>query len=1072
MSEPTTLVAPDGQRFDVPTTEGAAKLRAKGFRDLTDNERKDVELQKKFGEGVLPAIGAAASGAASGLTFGLSDLALAQTPLAEANREIAERNPTAHTVGQVAAVAVPIASGLSAASAAARAAKATTLEGALIAGRVPTATRAADIAASGMTAVGKGAAALGSAVAETGLGKIVGGAVQGAAEGVAFQVGSNVGTAARRDAKLDAETLLAHVGEAAIFGGGVGAAIPAAGKVARWSADKAVAGLEKGMQGLRELGFGAAQAGVDAVEAGAGALARNADDIGAAVAGAGQKAAGFAEKAAGAVVGKADDIGAVAEKGAKLVTDKFDDVLLPKIREGLTKQTERPDIIDDVFATGEKGQALRQELGAQTLTGTREVHAEKLAEAGNAIWKQSIENGPLFDDIALAAKKDAQAAELAGHVMTRETQLSVAKNIATEAGNTFEQLNKFSGPNGAATKFFKDAIDDFVGNAMTKPSPDAIYMGLDRLKQATDKIAKWSQGAALGDSGAAFAAEEARKFRTFAKKMLEDETVWGAAGAVQHEVNAAYSRYRHAFDAFKAQFGMKGPKNVTFEVLDGGKFEKWAREIAGQKGDIRNTVVDELVEAQSELISITDRLAKRVNNEARAATSLPARMGEAGKAGTSIPEATIAEVLKKSRGQADSLAAAKDAAAKAVDRAEVLQQTQNAILSRQGAGVNPLPVQLAQKLGSGVLVGGAVGGVPGAIAGGALSSVLEKYGAITTNPKSAIEFLNTIDKLRGANKEAVSSWIKKTLGETSTEGARGALTKAAEKLDGKTTAEAIRKGAGFVEAQAPKVRGALERGNAATAKKIVEAKEAASRGIESIATRASAGSQGMMQRLLPAVSYADVTTAPPDTWWKNTKTQLVQAQADPQRAIERMQKDVAGIAEAFPDVAEAVTGHQMRVLGYLAERMPRNPRPFVLGDKEWTPDAGELKQFRDLVLVATKPDALLPLVTLGTATRAQVDAVRELWPKKFESTRTTIVQAVEDAAADGKPVSYEARVKLGDLLGVPLDASQLPGFGGWLQAPPPEPAQQQQAPGATVRGNFKLDSKTMMPGSMRASERK
>ena len=40
MSEPKpiTLVAPSGRRVDVPTAEGAASLKANGYRDLNESE--------------------------------------------------------------------------------------------------------------------------------------------------------------------------------------------------------------------------------------------------------------------------------------------------------------------------------------------------------------------------------------------------------------------------------------------------------------------------------------------------------------------------------------------------------------------------------------------------------------------------------------------------------------------------------------------------------------------------------------------------------------------------------------------------------------------------------------------------------------------------------------------------------------------------------------------------------------------------------------------------------------------------------------------------------------------------
>jgi hypothetical protein len=995
--KPTTLVAPDGQRFDVPTPDGVADLKAKGWRELNDGERKDLTLQQKYGEGVLPPVAAAVSGAASALTFGATDAIASGIggDVAEANRELAERNPTAHTVGEVAGIAMPIAGQIAALGTAGKVAKA---------------------AGGAITQVSKGAQALGEGAASVargvGLGKvapIVGAGVQGAAEGVAFQMGHNVGEAARRDAKLDAETLLAHVGEAAYLSGGIAAAIPAAGMAARWSADKAIAGLEQGMQGLRSLGFRAAGLGVDAAEAGAAA-----------------------------VVSRADDIGAAAEKVSTKAGAFSDDVLLPKIREGLTAQTGRPDVIDDVFRAGEEGRALRQKLGSETLTGTREAQSEELGRALNTIWKQTLDNSPLFDDIAIAVKKDLQVAELGASQMSREAQLALSKKIAQEAGATFDRISKY---NPTAAKFFKESIDDFIDRAMVTPSPEAIYMGLDRLKGATDKIGKWAQGAQLGDTGAAFAAEEARRFRTFAKDLLEDSGTWGAAGVVQREANAKLTTYYRAKEQFEKQFAAAKAKGQPVRVLDGGKIKKFARDITGQPGEVRNAVIDDLVDAQTELIAFTEKLSKRAQQQAREALgNAPAVVGSAPpRAGTFTPE-TVADVLSRSTASIDDLARTKATAKSTIDRAEVLQETQSAILSRQGAGVNPLPVDLAQKIGAGALVGGVIGGVPGALVGGSVTSVLQKYGAITTNPKSAIEFLNTIDRLRGADKKRVAEWLRTTLGETADTGVRGKL--------GET-------------------RASIDRGNKETAKRLLAARREAEVNLASMATKLERATPGAMRRLLPAVSYGTVTESDPREWWARTSSTIAAAQADPQKVVERIDRDLAGIADVLPQQTQAIADQALRVLGYLADRMPRNPRPYALGT-EWHPSKADLKAYRDLVLVATKPDALLSLLSTGTASREQVDAVRTLWPAKFEDMRGQIVNAVMTAAADGRPVPYKSRIRLGHLLGVPLDASQEPGYAQWIEQASGGAQEEQQPSG----GALKLDTDRDLPMSARAAERR
>jgi ribosomal protein S16 len=868
------------------------------------------------------------------------------------------------------------------------------------------------------------------------------------------------------------------VGEAAYLSGGIAAVIPGVTTAARWSAEKAVAGLEQGMQGLRALGFRAADAGLDVASDAAGMVARNADDIAGGIGAGVRGAAGVIDDAAGGIVSRADDIGGAIEGAGKKIGDLSDEHLLPRIREGLTQQTGRPDIIDDVFRAGEEGRTLRKQLGTETLTGTREVHAEKLGEALNAIHKQALDNMPMFDDLGLAMKKDLQAIELAGSNMSRKQQLDLAKNIAEEAGKTFEQLGKY---NPTARTFFKDAIDEFIEKSLKSPSPEAIYQGLDRLKVATDKIAKWSQGAQLGDTGAAFAAEEARRFRSFAKNLLEDAETWGAAGVLQQEGNALYSRVRRAYDQFEKQFAAPKAKGQHASVLDGAKIKKFAKDITGQPGEVRNAVIDELVEAQQAMIAWTEKVAKRAN--APGVGTTPAVAGTVRK--PSVDPGVLDDALGRGKGAADDLAKTKAAALKDIDRAEVLQQTQNAILSRQGAGVNPLPVELAQKIGGGALVGGAIGGIPGAIVGGSITSVLQKYGAVTTNPKSAIELLNTIDKLRGANKESIASWLKQTLGESTEQGLRGKLSGLASKVDDKKLADAIRsraKGAQEAIDRFPassietktelfSARGALDNANKTTAKKLLAARRSAEGGIASFGARIEGSTPSTLRRLLPAVSYAGVEDADPDLWWQRTSKGITGLQANPQKLIDQMEKDTEAIAGVLPDQARAIQEQTIRVLSYLADRMPKNPRPYMLGQPDWKPTRSELKAYQDMVLVATKPDALLPLITMGTATSEQVETVRTLWPSKFAEMKAQIVNAVTTAAAEGRPVPYKSRIRLGTLLGVPLDPSQEPGFAQWIDENTGGAQLQEKEPGG-IKGQLDLDPDKDLPFSAKTMNRK
>lgn len=231
MSTVNVINTTSGERVAVPEDK-LALAESMGFRKETPEEAyaQTVEagLEQEYGDGLVNNALAVAQGAASGATFGLSDVLFGDDA---AYQQIAERNPLARTVGEVASFVAPLGAigKVTAAGVASQAAK-------NVADRI---------------------------VAETAGKRIVKAGVESAIEGGIFGVGQAVSAAALGDDPLTAESVLAHVGSGAILGFGVGAALKGVGelgtamtaKAARKAAEESQAAVLLGKsQASKEFG--------------------------------------------------------------------------------------------------------------------------------------------------------------------------------------------------------------------------------------------------------------------------------------------------------------------------------------------------------------------------------------------------------------------------------------------------------------------------------------------------------------------------------------------------------------------------------------------------------------------------------------------------------------------------------------------------------------------------------------------------------------------------------------------------------------------------------------------------
>ncbi len=232
--EATQLISPNGQWYDFPANS-IDKALEQGFRQPTTAETTDRADKNNYGKGIVNELKAGVLGGARGASFGLSDLAIRGAEHAgilpqgtlESTEKLAKYNPDATTAGEMASFLLPALGGIKALGTAGKVASSAGILQALT--------------QRGGSALGKVAAKI---VGER-LGSVAAPAASLALQSALFQAGKNISEDSLADKDLTAESILAHTGQAAILGAGLGAAVPViamAGKAAIKAAAPLAAG--------------------------------------------------------------------------------------------------------------------------------------------------------------------------------------------------------------------------------------------------------------------------------------------------------------------------------------------------------------------------------------------------------------------------------------------------------------------------------------------------------------------------------------------------------------------------------------------------------------------------------------------------------------------------------------------------------------------------------------------------------------------------------------------------------------------------------------------------------------
>lgn len=182
--------------------------------------------------------------------------------------------------------------------------------------------------------------------------------------------------------------------------------------------------------------------------------------------------------------------------------------------------------------------------------------------------------------------------------------------------------------------------------------------------------------------------------------------------------------------------------------------------------------------------------------------------------------------------------------------------------------------------------------------------------------------------------------------------------------------------------------------------------------------------------------------------------------ANPEAMADHVARQTSTIAPIAPQVASAIAAKASNAAAFLASKIPQplgktnvfdGNRPGKIPDVE----AQKFLRYYDAVI---DPLQALRKIEHGEVTAEAVEALKATSPQLFVGLQVRTIEAVSRAAASGKPLPYQTRIRLGILMDVDADASLRPDVLRNLQAAASGPPA--KAPGADSGPTRPINMKT------------
>lgn len=155
------------------------------------------------------------------------------------------------------------------------------------------------------------------------------------------------------------------------------------------------------------------------------------------------------------------------------------------------------------------------------------------------------------------------------------------------------------------------------------------------------------------------------------------------------------------------------------------------------------------------------------------------------------------------------------------------------------------------------------------------------------------------------------------------------------------------------------------------------------------------------------------------------QAELLDFAADPVAGRARVNTRLMPLRVTDDKLAQQVEDLAVRRNEYLLTTMPKSPGVgnTLQGRDRWQPSDREVQKFSRAIWMTEKPTNVLVALRSGSLTRADVEAVKAVYPKSYEQVRVALVFMAPEMK---KEIPYDMRVQLSTFFDVPVDTAMRP----------------------------------------------